>query len=99
MILCIYYLYTFSLCLFSTGRGFQVRGEDRMLWNKITIETPLKTGDVVGCGWIKEETPENKGVVYFTVNGTKLDQTFKNSPVEMYPFLHVQKKVSDSLRG
>ena len=80
--------------VFSTGRGCQVHGEDRMQWNKINLEGPLKTGDIIGCGWIKEETPEIKNVVYFTLNGVRIEQQFKDTPTDMYPFVHVQKKVS-----
>ena len=91
-----------SLCLSSSlsssGHGFQVRGEDRMRWNKINTGHLLKAGDVVGCGWLKEDTPTNKGVVYFTVNGIHLEQTFKDSPTGLYPFIHVQKKVSSNLK-
>ena len=65
-----------------------------MRWNKINTDHLLKAGDVVGCGWLKEDTPTNKGVVYFTVNGIRLEQTFKDSPTGLYPFIHVQKKVS-----
>ena len=65
-----------------------------MQWNKINLEGPLKTGDIVGCGWIKEETPEIKNVVYFTLNGVRIEQQFKDTPTDMYPFVHVQKKVS-----
>ena len=83
-----------SPSLSSSGRGFQVRGENRMHWNKINTDHLLKAGDVVGCGWLKEDTPTNKGVVYFTVNNIHLEQTFKDSPTGLYPFIHVQKKVS-----
>jgi hypothetical protein len=87
------WFYPEETCLLrSSGRGFQVRGEDRMLWNKLTTDTPLKTGDIVGCGWLREEPADQKGVVYFTINGVRLDQTFKDCPAGLYPFVHVQKK-------
>ncbi len=66
-----------------------------MKWKKINLDTPLKKGDVVGCGWLKEDTPDIKGVAYFTVNGTRIEQQFKDAPSNMYPFLHLQQKVSD----
>ncbi len=69
-------------------------GDDRMKWKKINLDTPLKTGDVMGCGWIKEDTVDIKGVVYFTVNGTRIQQQFRNAPSNMLPFLQLQKKVS-----
>ena len=67
-----------------------------MKWKKINLDSPLKTGDVMGCGWIKEDTPDTKGLVYFTVNGTRIQQNFKDAPPNMYPFLHLQKKVTHS---
>uniref|UniRef100_A0A1X7UQ08 HECT domain-containing protein n=1 Tax=Amphimedon queenslandica TaxID=400682 RepID=A0A1X7UQ08_AMPQE len=85
--------YPQETCLFrNSGRGFQVRGVDRMQWPKISTEYLVKNGDIVGCGWIKEDTPPARGVVYFTVNGNKLEQSFKDCPSGLYPFVHVQKK-------
>ena len=65
-----------------------------MRWNKINADHLIKAGDVVGCGWLKEGTSTNKGVVCFTFNSVRLEQTFKDSPTGLYPFIHVQKKVS-----
>ena len=57
---------------------------------------PLKSGDVVGCGWVRgEEEGSNTGTVYFTLNGEKQTNTFTGCPGEMLPFLHIQKKVSN----
>ena len=84
--------------MFSSGRGFQVRGVDRMQWSKINTDCLIKNGDIVGCGWIKEDTPTARGVVYFTVNGNRLEQSFKDCPSGLYPFVHVQKKVSPFLQ-
>lgn len=69
-----------------------------MQWPKISSETLIKNGDIVGCGWIKEDTPTARGVVYFTVNGNRLEQSFKECPSGLYPFVHVQKKVSSILK-
>ena len=48
-----------------------------MHWNKINTGHLLKAGDVVGRGWLKNDTPTNKGVVYFTVNSICFEQTFE----------------------
>ena len=86
------------ICLsISSGRGCQVIGDDRMKWKKINLDTPLKVGDVMGCGWVKDDASETMGLVYFTLNGTKIQQEFKDAPSNMYPFLHLQKKVSVSV--
>ena len=58
---------------------------------------PIKSGDVVGCGWLKGEEGSNKGTAYFTLNGEKFDNVFTDVPGEMYPFLFLQKKVRHNL--
>ena len=65
-----------------------MRGE----WLKVEVTAPLKTQDVVGCGWVKEEEG-GQGTVYFTLDGQKTETTFTEVPPEMIPFLHIQKKV------
>ena len=62
------------------------------------MNSPLKSGDIVGCGWVREEEEEGSttGMVYFTLNGEKQVNTFTGCPAEMLPFLHIQKKVSKS---
>ena len=76
----------------STGRGCQVRGDSLLEWKTFRLNSPLKNGDVVGCGWVKGEEG-TKGTVYFTLNGVQLSHAFQDTPVEMIPFLHIQKKV------
>ncbi len=63
-----------------------------MEWNTFRLDSPLKTGDVVGCGWVQGEDGE-VSTVYFTLNGERQGSEFKDAPLSMYPFLHVQKKV------
>ena len=77
----------------STGRGLQVRGEDRMQWIKFSYDRPLKSGDVVGCGYIREEGPDAASSVYFTLNGIQQPNQLKNVPSSLFPFIHLQKKV------
>ena len=76
----------------STGRCCQVRGENLLEWNTFRLASPLKNGDVVGCGWVREEEGA-KGRLYFTVNGHLMENGFSDVPPEMVPFLHIQKKV------
>ena len=76
----------------STGRCCQVRGENLLEWNTFRLASPLKNGDVVGCGWVREEEGA-KGRLYFTVNGHLMENGFSDVPPEMLPFLHIQKKV------
>ena len=78
----------------SSGRGCQVKGENLMEWNTFRLGNPLKNGDVVGCGWVREEEGA-KGDVYFTVNGHRTENGFSDVPPELIPFLHIQKKVSE----
>lgn len=77
----------------STGRGLQVRGEDRMKWNKLSFDRPLKTGDVVGCGYIRDDGPDAGSSVYFTLNGHQQLHQLKDAPASLFPFVHLQKKV------
>ena len=63
-----------------------------MEWNTFRLASPLKNGDVVGCGWVREEEGL-RGSVYFTLNGHRTDSGFGDVPPEMTPFLHIQKKV------
>ena len=79
--------------LYSNGRGCQVRGEDRMQWEKIAFDNHLVNGDVVGCGWVRGESADGKGTVYFTRNGTCHPTKFTGVPGKLYPFVHLQKKV------
>ena len=63
-----------------------------MEWNTCRLSGPLKSGDIVGCGWLRTEETA-KGSVYFTLNGTRTDNGFDDVPADMIPFLHIQKKV------
>ncbi len=79
--------------LFSSGRACHVTGENLLDWNTFRLSGPIKSGDVMGCGWVKGEDG-NKGVAYFTLNGEKFKNTFTDVPGETIPFLVIQKKVS-----
>ena len=70
-----------------------MRGENFLAWNTFRLNSPLKSGDIVGCGWVRDEE-DNAGTIYFTLNGEKQANTFAGCPAEMLPFLHIQKKVS-----
>ncbi len=63
-----------------------------MEWNTFRLDSPLKTGDVVGCGWVQGEEG-GISTVYFTLNGERQGTEFNDAPPNMFPFLHVQKKV------
>ena len=69
-----------------------MRGDSLLEWKTFRLNNPLKNGDVVGCGWVKGEEGAN-GTVYFTLNGERLSHEFQDTPAEMIPFLHIQKKV------
>ena len=76
----------------SSGRVCRVQGDNLLEWNTFRLGSPLKNGDVVGCGWVRGEEG-TKGVVYFTVSGERTPNEFHDTPPEMLPFLHIQKKV------
>lgn len=63
-----------------------------MDWITFRLSEPIKSGDVVGCGWLRNEEG-SKGSVYFTLNGEKYENEFSDVPGEMLPFLHIQKRV------
>lgn len=63
-----------------------------MEWNTFRLSGPVKSGDVVGCGWLRGEEG-SKGTTYFTLNGSRFDGVFSDVPGEMFPFLSIQKKV------
>lgn len=77
----------------SSGRGCQVRGENFLEWNTFRLNNSLKNSDVIGCGWVRAED-STKGTVYFTLNGERVPNEFHDTPPEMLPFVHIQKKVS-----
>ena len=65
-----------------------------MEWVTMRLTAPLRSSDVVGCGWVREGEEEGgKGNVYFTLNGQRTENSFTDAPPEMIPFLHIQKKV------
>ena len=88
------FLYYYCVCVYSSGRGCQVGGENFLEWNTFRLNNPLKSGDIVGCGWVREEEGSTTGTIYFALNGEKLPNTFGGCPAELLPFLHIQKKVS-----
>ena len=63
-----------------------------MEWVTARLTAPLRSSDVVGCGWVREEEG-GKGNVYFTLNGQRTENSFTDAPPGMIPFLHIQKKV------
>lgn len=67
-----------------------MRGTDRMQWDKISMDSGLVNGDVIGCGWFSDK---EGSLVFFTKNGQRHPTQFRNTPVGMYPFVHLQKKV------
>lgn len=64
-----------------------------MEWVTFRLTGPLKSGDVVGCGWVREDEG-TKGAVYFTLNGERTENGFTEVPPELIPFIHIQKKAS-----
>ncbi len=78
----------------SSGRGCQTRGENFLEWNTFRLTTSLKNGDIVGCGWVRADEG-NRGTIYFTLNGDRVPNEFHDTPPEMFPFVHIQKKVND----
>ena len=68
-----------------------MKGENLLDWSTFRLPSPLKSGDVVGCGWLREGEGA-KGNVYFTLNGIQMENRFSDVPAEMTPFLHIQKK-------
>ena len=85
----------FCLSSSSNGRACQVNGDNSLEWKKFRLNRPIRTGDVLGCGWVLAEGEEgtNTGTVYFTHNGDKCGNEFSDVPGEMLPFVHIQKKV------
>ena len=82
-------------CVGSSGRLCQVTSKNLMEWKTFRLSTPIKSGDVVGCGWLKGEEG-NKGVAYFTLNGERFENEFADVPGEMIPFVFIQKRVRNS---
>ena len=73
-----------------------MKGDNLLEWKTFRLNSPLKNGDVVGCGWVRGEEGVG-GTIYFTLNGERLVQEFQEAPAEMLPFLHIQKKVRNSV--
>ena len=76
-----------------------MNGDNSLEWNKFRLDASIKSGDVVGCGWVKSGGEEGgaNGNVYFTHNGERCETEFSDVPGEMLPFVHIQKKVSCTL--
>ena len=70
-----------------------------MQWDKFSFDRHLKVGDVVGCGYVREEGPDGGSSVYFTLNGHQQPHQLKNIPPSLFPFIHLQKKVRLTVNG
>lgn len=54
----------------------------------------IKTGDVLGMGWMRASGMPSVGVVFVTHNGTKLVREIDSVRANLWPVIHLQKKVS-----
>lgn len=50
-------------------------------------------GDVLGMGWMRAAGTPSVGVVFITHNGTKLDTEIEGVRANLWPVIHLQKKV------
>ena len=54
----------------------------------------MKENDVIGCGYKRGEDQSDKGLVYFTYNGDRLEQDLEGAQSGLWPVIHIQKKVT-----
>ena len=70
-----------------------------MQWKTISLNINMKEQDIVGCGYERDETNDttfenmDKGKVYFTYNGRRLNESLDGIEAGLWPALHIQQKV------
>ena len=54
---------------------------------------------MIGCGYTRSEHNLDKGMVYFTCNGTRLTEVLDGVSAGLWPVIHIQKKVRTTEAG
>ena len=95
MIVCdfyLHYLYVWSVYC-STGRAY-VYGSGVLDRKSFPFDIRMKTGDVLGMGWMRQVGTPSVGTLFVTLNGNKLESQIDNVQANLWPIVHLQKKVS-----
>jgi len=88
-----------SLFSFSNGRAVHYNGSSLLQWRSVRLDVTLNPGDISGIGWERQSDPSStsgqsvKGTVFFTYNGRRLSGTIDDVMGNMWPVVHMQKKV------
>ena len=78
-------------------------GSSLLQWRSVRLDVALNSGDVAGIGWERSgDSPalhgqSVRGMVYFTHNGRRLTPTLEDVAGNMWPVVHIQKKVRNVL--
>ena len=87
---------TGSLLFHDNGRVVHYNGTSMLQWRSLRFNLQLSEFDTLGIGWVKSESTSkdnnDTGSVFFTLNGTKLEQALENVSAKMFPVVHIQKK-------
>ncbi|XP_033101041.1 probable E3 ubiquitin-protein ligase HECTD4 [Anneissia japonica] len=79
----------------NNGRAVHYNGSSLLQWRSVRLDITLQSGDVAGIGWEKDKTSvrgNEKGHVFFTYNGRRLDTSLDDVAGGLYPVVHIQKK-------
>ena len=60
----------------------------------MSLNIVMKENDIIGCGYKRGEDQSDKGMVYFTYNGSRLAEGLDGVQCGLYPVIHIQKKVT-----
>ena len=87
---------TGSLLFHDNGRVVHYSGTSMLQWRSLRFNLQLTESDTLGIGWIRYKTTSkdtiDTGSVFFTLNGTKLEQALENVSAKVFPIVHIQKK-------
>jgi len=78
----------------SNGRAVLYRTGGLLHWKTVSLNIVMKENDVIGCGYKRGEDQSDKGLVYFTYNGDRLEQDLEGAQSGLWPVIHIQKKVT-----
>jgi E3 ubiquitin-protein ligase HECTD4 len=80
-----------SCLLHSTGRAY-VYGSGVLDRRSFSFDIRMKTGDVLGMGWMRQAGTPSVGNVFITLNGNKLEGEIDDVQANLWPIVHLQKK-------
>ena len=102
IVLVFFFNFHIKIFFLSNGKSVHYNGASLLQWRSVRLDVALNAGDIAGIGWERTgDAPvqghKPKGRVYFTYRGRLLSSNMEDVSGAMFPVVHIQKKVGDTV--